>query len=184
MQELSLNILDIAQNCISAGASLVEIDIEVFGQRQEMLGITVRDDGAGMDRRTLQRVESPFFTSRTTRKVGMGIPLFKQAAQMSGGSFSIDSRPGNGTVVKAVFDTSNIDCAPLGEVWDTVGILIQMNPDVDFVYRVKNGREVFECDTRYLKQVMEGRGLGDIAVIQWIKEYIEENQFEILKRRY
>ena len=103
---------------------------------------------------------------------------------MSGGSFSIDSRPGKGTVVKAVFDTSNIDCAPLGEVWDTVGILIQMNPDVDFVYRVKNGREVFECDTRYLKQVMEGRGLGNIAVIQWIKEYIEENQFEILKRRY
>lgn len=179
-----MNILDIAQNCISAGASLVEIEIEVSGRRENMLSVSIKDDGCGMDEQTLRSVESPFYTSRTTRRVGLGIPLFKQAAEMSGGSFSIDSRPGKGTLVKAVFDTSSIDCAPLGEVWDTVGILIQMNENVDFVYRVKKGGRMFECDTRYLKQIMDGAGLTDAAVIQWIKEYIEENQFEILKRRY
>lgn len=184
MQELSLNILDIAQNSITAEADLICITIEVFGEDYKMLSITISDNGRGMDRRELAGVENPFFTSRTTRKVGLGIPLFKQAALQTGGDFQIDSQPDVGTVVKAVFDTSNIDCTPLGEVRDTVGILIQMNENIDFVYTVKRDNEEFVCDTRRLKEIMEGESLCDIAVVQWIKEFIEENQFEILKRRY
>ncbi len=184
MQELSLNILDVAQNSVTAGASLIEIGLDVYGENGRMLAITIKDNGKGMDRETLAAVENPFFTSRTTRKVGLGIPLFKQAAEQTGGSFTISSQVGVGTVVTAEFDTASIDFTPLGEVWDTVAILIQMNETIEFVYTVrKDGRE-FVCDTRQLKEVMEGMPLSDLMVVQWIKEFIKENQFEILKRRY
>ena len=184
MQELSLNILDIAQNSVVAAASLIEIDIAVYGENNKMLSITIKDNGKGMDRQTLENVTNPFFTSRTTRKVGLGIPLFKMAAEQTGGNFDIQSAVGVGTTVKAVFDTSNIDCTPLGDIWDTVAILIQMNEDIDFVYTASRGEESFVCDTRQLKEIMEGAPLSDPMVVRWIKEFIEENQFEIFKRRY
>ncbi len=184
MQELSLNILDIAQNSVVAGASLIEIMVEASGENNRMLTIIINDNGKGMDRQTLKNVTNPFFTSRTTRKVGLGIPLFKMAAEQTGGSFDITSEAGVGTKVKAVFDTSNIDCTPLGDVWDTVAILIQMNENIDFVYTAKRGEEEFVCDTRQLKEIMEGAPLSDPMVVRWIKEFIEENQFEIFKRRY
>ncbi len=184
MQELSLNILDIAQNSVVAGASLIEIMVEASGENNKMLSIIIKDNGKGMDSQTLENVTNPFFTSRTTRKVGLGIPLFKMAAEQTGGFFGITSEVGVGTVVKAVFDTSNIDCIPLGDVWDTVAILIQMNEEIDFVYTARRGTEEFVCDTRQLKEVMEGAPLSDPMVVRWIKEFIEENQFEIFKRRY
>ena len=183
MQELSLNILDVAQNSVVAGASLIEITIEAYTEN-DMLAIVIKDNGKGMDRQTLANVENPFFTSRTTRKVGLGIPLFKMAAEQTGGSFEIQSAVGVGTQVKAVFDTSNIDFTPLGEVWDTVAILIQMNESIDFVYTVRKGEDEFVCDTRQLKEVLEGAPLSDPMVVRWIKEFIQENQFEIFKRRY
>lgn len=182
MQELSLNILDIAQNSITARATLIEIALEV--DENDLLTITIRDNGKGMDAQTVENVINPFYTSRTTRKVGLGVPFFKQAAESAGGSFEIKSQPGVGTVIKAVFDTNNIDYTPLGEVWDTVAILIQMNEDIDFVYSVEKDGNRFVCDTRELKQIMEGMPLSDVSVVQWIKEFIRENQTEILKRSY
>ena len=131
MQELSLNILDIAQNSIVANATLIEIGVEV--DEKDFLTITIRDNGKGMDEESVKNVINPFFTSRTTRKVGLGVPFFKQAAEDTGGSFHIESQVGVGTTIKAVFDTTNIDYTPLGEVWDTVAILIQMNETIDFV---------------------------------------------------
>ncbi len=183
MQELSLNILDIAQNSVVAGAKLIEISVAVDTDGK-MMTIKVKDDGKGMDEDTVKSVIDPFFTSRTTRKVGLGIPLFKMAAEQTGGSFYISSQPGVGTEITAVFDTGSIDFMPLGDVADTVGILIQMNEDIDFVYTAKKGREEFICDTRELKVIMEGMPLTDPGVVQWIKGFIEENQFEIFKRRY
>ena len=182
MQELSLNILDIAQNSVVAGASLIEIELEL--SCTGMMSIKIKDNGKGMDKETLAAVENPFFTSRTTRKVGLGIPLFKQAAEQTGGYFTITSEVGAGTQVQAVFDTASIDFTPLGEVWDTVAILIQMNEAIDFVYTVRSDDGEFVCDTRQLKEVMEGMPLSDLAVVQWIKEFIRENQLEILKRSY
>jgi len=170
MQELSLNILDIAQNSIVANATLIEIGIEV--DTKDFLTITIRDNGKGMDAESVKNVINPFFTSRTTRKVGLGVPFFKQAAEDTGGSFHIESEVGVGTTIKAVFDTTNIDYTPLGEVWDTVAILIQMNETIDFVYTVKKDSEEFVCDTRQLKEIMEGMPLSDLAVVQWIKELI------------
>ena len=184
MQELSLNILDIAQNSVVAGASLIEIMVEASGENNKMLTIIIKDNGKGMDSQTLENVTNPFFTSRTTRKVGLGIPLFKMAAEQTGGFFDITSEVGVGTQVKAVFDTSNIDCTPLGDVWDTVAILIQMNEDIEFVYTAKRGEDDFVCDTRQLKEVMEGAPLSNPMIVRWIKEFIEENQFEVFKRRY
>ena len=182
MQELSLNILDIAQNSIVANATLIEIGVEV--DENDFLAITIRDNGKGMDQETVENVINPFFTSRTTRKVGLGVPFFKQAAEDTGGSFHIESQVGIGTTIKAVFDTNNIDYTPLGEVWDTVAILIQMNENLDFVYTVKKDGEEFVCDTRQLREIMEGMPLSDLNVVQWIKEFIRENQTEILKRSY
>ena len=182
MKELSLNILDIAQNSIVANATLIEIGVEV--DENDFLAITVRDNGKGMDQETVENVINPFFTSRTTRKVGLGVPFFKQAAEDTGGSFHIESQVGKGTTIKAVFDTTNIDYTPLGEVWDTVAILIQMNETIDFVYSVKKDGEEFVCDTRQLREIMEGMPLSDLNVVQWIKEFIRENQTEILKRSY
>ena len=137
-----------------------------------------------MDAETVKNVVNPFFTSRTTRKVGLGVPFFKQAAEDTGGSFHIESQVGVGTTIKAVFDTTNIDYTPLGEVWDTVAILIQMNETIDFVYTVRKDGEEFVCDTRQLREIMEGMPLSDLNVVQWIKEFIRENQTEILKRSY
>ena len=182
MQELSLNILDIAQNSIVANATLIEIGVEV--DEKDFLSITIRDNGKGMDEESVKNVINPFFTSRTTRKVGLGVPFFKQAAEDTGGSFHIESQVGVGTTIKAVFDTTNIDYTPLGEVWDTVAILIQMNETIDFVYTVKKDGEEFVCDTRQLREIMEGMPLSDLNVVQWIKEFIRENQTEILKRSY
>ena len=182
MQELSLNILDIAQNSIVAGATLIEIGVEV--DEKEFLTITIRDNGSGMSEETVKNVINPFYTSRTTRKVGLGVPFFKQAAEEAGGSFRIESTLGEGTYIEAVFDTGNIDCTPLGAVWETVAMLIQMNENLDFVYTVKKGDAEFVCDTRQLKEIMEGVPLSDLSVVQWIKEYIRENQTEILKRSY
>lgn len=182
MQELSLNILDIAQNSIVANATLIEIGVEV--DENDFLAITIRDNGKGMDEESVKNVINPFFTSRTTRKVGLGVPFFKQAAEDTGGSFHIESQVGVGTTIKAVFDTTNIDYTPLGEVWDTVAILIQMNETIDFVYTVKKDGEEFVCDTRQLREIMEGMPLSDLNVVQWIKEFIRENQTEILKRSY
>lgn len=182
MQELSLNILDLAQNSISAGASLIEIEIEV--KEQNLLYISIKDNGSGMDENMVKNVTNPFCTSRTTRKVGLGVPFFKQAAEQTGGSFCIKSQPGIGTLVSACFNTDHIDYTPLGSVWDTVAILIQMNENIDFVYTVTNKNEQFICDTRQLKLLMEGQPLSNIEVVQFIKEFIRENQMEILKRSY
>jgi anti-sigma regulatory factor (Ser/Thr protein kinase) len=184
MEELSLNVLDIAQNSVRAERTFIEIEIVAYGNENKMLSITIKDNGKGMDKQKLENVTNPFFTSRTTRKVGLGVPFFKQARIAAGGSFNIESTPGKGTVVTATFDTSNIDCAPLGDMADTVGILISMNPDIDFVYSVKSEDRIFALNTLDIKKIMDGVPLSEPRVAEWIKDYIRENENEVFKRRY
>jgi signal transduction histidine kinase len=133
MRELSLNILDIAQNSISAGASLTEILVEENTAEKTLL-IGIYDNGKGMSEEQVKNVQDPFFTTRTTRKVGMGIPLFKLAAEQTGGSFKISSELGVGTRVDALFKTDSIDFTPLGDIEATVSTIVSMNEDKDFVY--------------------------------------------------
>ncbi len=179
MLELSLNILDIAQNSIAANAKNVCIEVELLN---ENLIITILDDGKGMDKETLINVQNPFFTGRKTRKVGLGIPFFKQAADMTGGSFNIESEVGKGTRVTATFNMNDIDFMPLGDIWDTIGALVQLNQDIDFTYKVLHNNEEFIFNTKSIKEFLEIDNLSNFEIIEWIKEYIKENQFEILKR--
>lgn len=173
MLELSLNVLDIAQNSISAGAKLIEIEIDE-DTAAGLLTIRISDDGCGMTPETLKSVADPFYTTRTTRKVGMGVPLFRMAAEMTGGSFEIRSEPGRGTAVTARFYTGHVDFIPLGDICATVTMLICMNTDRDFRYRLQKDGKEFTVDTRELRQILDGVPLDTPEVRAWIQGYLAE----------
>ena len=175
MRELSLNILDIAQNSLSAGAGLVTLTVDE-DSGADSLTLRVEDDGRGMDADTLQRIRDPFYTTRTTRKVGMGIPLFRMAAEMTGGSLDIVSEPGKGTAVTASFSLSHIDRMPLGDMAGTVTALIRLNPGVDFVYRHTVDGRSFEMDTRELRAQLGDVPLSVPDVMEWIDGYLREQE--------
>ena len=177
MEELSLHLLDLIQNSVKAGASLIEIMIT---EKAGLLTIELKDDGCGMSEEFLQRVESPFTTTRTTRKVGLGIPLFKQAALMAGGDFSITSRQGEGTRIRATFEINNIDRAPMGDLAGTMlGQVLStpVTPDYRLLYAVEDAS--FEFDTREIKRQLEGVPLDAPDVIAWMKDYLEEGIREL-----
>ncbi len=179
MRELSLNVMDIAQNSISAEASRITISV-VEDQREDLLSISVEDNGKGMSQETVQKVIDPFYTTRTTRSVGLGIPLFKMEAEMTGGSFKIDSQLGVGTTLTAVFKPSSVDMIPLGDINGTVQLLISCNPQLDFVYhrvlRTQEGEQrEFTLETTELRQVLgEEVPLDTPDVVLWIKDYLSE----------
>ena len=174
MRELSLNILDIAQNSISAGASLITIEVSENTTDNTLL-IGIYDNGKGMSENQVKSVIDPFFTTRTTRKVGMGIPLFKMAAEQTGGSLEIKSELGVGTEVKAYFKTDSVDFTPLGDVASTIQMLITMNTDRDFVYKHAVNEKEFVCDTREIKGILGDVPLDTYEVSQWLKDFITEN---------
>lgn len=181
MKELSLNILDIAENSLKAGAALTEITLCEDGN---MLTLTIRDNGCGMPQDMVQAVTDPFCTTRTTRKVGLGLPLLKLAAEQTGGSIEIKSRTigespdDHGTTVRAVFDMSSIDFTPLGDVVATVMTLIQGHPDSDFLFTHKKEKGTVTLDTREIRAVLEGVPLNSYEVIKWIEEYLNEQYSE------
>lgn len=174
MRELSLNILDIAQNSISAGAPLITIEVNE-NTTQHTLLIGVYDNGKGMSEEQVKSVIDPFFTTRTTRKVGMGIPLFKMAAEQTGGRLEIKSELGVGTEVRAYFKTDSVDFTPLGDVASTIQMLITMNTDRDFVYKHIVNEKEFVCDTREIKEILGDVPLDTYEVSQWLKDFITEN---------
>lgn len=184
MKELSLNILDITENSVKAGATLTEISLD---ETEDTIIFSVIDNGCGMTEEVLKTVLNPFYTTRTTRKVGMGLPLLKLAAEQTGGSLEIESRhvddfPDNhGTTVKTVFYKNHIDCAPLGDVVETVKTLIQGHPDTDFLFTHKQKSGEVSLDTRELRQVLEGVPLNTYEVIKWIEEFLNEQYSQIQK---
>ncbi len=177
MKELSLNILDITENSVKAKASLVEISID---ETDKKLTLIIKDNGTGMTPEVLATVRDPFYTTRTTRKVGMGIPLLQFAAEQTGGSMNIESKhfsefpEDHGTVVTAEFYKNHIDFTPLGDVISTITTLIQGHPDVDFLYIHTNPNGTVELDTRALREVLEGVPLDTYEVLIWIKENLTE----------
>ena len=179
MRELSLNVLDITENSVSAGASLIEIDI-LENTEDKTLSVTIRDNGRGMDGETLRNVRDPFYTTRTTRKVGMGIPLFKMAAEMTGGQLEIESQVGVGTTISAQFRTDSIDFTPLGDIDATILTLITMHEDIDFVYRFKIDENEFVLKTSELRAILGEVSFNDIDVRMWLRDYISE-QTQIIR---
>ena len=173
MRELSLNVLDIAQNSISANASLIEIEVLEDTVKKELV-IGIYDNGRGMTPEQVRNVQDPFFTTRTTRKVGMGIPLFKLAAEQTGGSLEITSEVGVGTRVRTVFRTDSIDFTPVGDMDSTIVMLITMNTDRDFIYRFGIDENEFTLSTEELKGILGDVPLSEPSIAQWIREYLSE----------
>ena len=177
MKELSLNILDIVENSTKAKAETVEITII---DKNNVFSITIKDNGTGMSKETLRSVSDPFYTTRTTRKVGMGIPLFRFAAEQTGGSLTISSKyidespADHGTTLTAAFDKSHIDFTPLGDIISTIVTLIQGHPNVDFVFQHQLEDKIIMLDTRELRAVLEDVPLDTFEVLVWIRENLEE----------
>jgi len=173
MQDLSLHILDVAENSVQAHARRVAIRVEEDSRRDVFI-LEIQDDGEGMDEETKRNVLDPFFTTRTTRRVGLGLPLLAQAAREADGSLSVDSAPGRGTRVTAVFRRSHIDRKPLGDIVQTLAALILGNSGTDFVYRQAVDGRSFTFDTREFRAELEDVPLGSPAAIELIRKKLRE----------
>ena len=171
MRELADNILDIAQNSISARASLVEIDITV--------SLAFIDDGCGMSQEMVSAVSDPFTTTRKTRKVGLGLPLLKMTAQATGGDFSIASELGKGTTVRVSFGLSHIDRPPMGDVPGALFTLVLMNPETDFRFVYDYDGKVFVFDTREIRETVAPIPLDHPEISAWIKDCLVQEINEL-----
>ncbi len=184
MKELSLNILDIAKNSTAAGASQVAIALDLSDDG--LLTLSITDNGCGMSEDTLAVVTDPFYTTRKTRRVGMGLPLLKMAAEQTGGELHITSctKDGDsGTSLCATFDTKSVDCMPLGDIVSTVCTLVAGSPDVDFVFTDRRPNGEVSLDTAQIREVLgEEISLAEPEIQQWIKEYLEEQYFSFVPK--
>ena len=173
MRELALHLLDIAENSISAQASNITIQVRE-DRTADRLFMAVIDDGKGMDPEMVARVIDPFVTSRTTRKVGLGIPLLKAAAEACNGGLTIASAPGVGTTIEVEFQLSHIDRMPLGSLAETFLSLLIGSPHVHWVFDVQVDEDSFVFDDQPIKQELDGVPLTEPDVLRFIREYLEE----------
>ncbi len=173
MEELALNILDLAQNAVAAQASLLRI--EVVEDEDGFLVLRLADNGRGMDQELLERVRDPFVTTRTTRKVGLGIPLVEMEAQQCGGRLELASQPGRGTELAAYFGLDNIDRPPLGDVAGSISILLAGAPHLDVCFHYVGGRGEFSFDSRSLREDLgEACDFSHPELAAWVKGYLEQ----------
>lgn len=179
MKELSLHILDIVQNSIKAGAKNIEILIDEDSTKN-LLTIEINDNGCGMSKEFLAKVKDPFVTTRTTRKMGMGISLFEAAAVQCGGRLDIESELGVGTKLKAQFELMSIDRAPIGDMAETMMTIISGAPRPEYLYRHKKDEKVFELDTVRLKEILGDVPLDMPEVLTWITDYVREGLADII----
>ena len=180
MREIALHLLDIVQNSVTAGASRVDIGFRLA--ENGMLTMTVKDDGKGMSPELLERVRSPFVTTRTTRKVGLGIPLLMQNAMASGGGVELESQPGVGTTLTATFNTASIDCLPLGDLAQTMATIIMGSPDrPDFTLTCASPAGEMDFSTAEIRAVLgEEVSLAEPDVVQWMQQSLKEEIEPIL----
>lgn len=173
-----MHILDIVQNSISAGATRVTLTVDE-APGTDLLTIVIGDNGKGMTPEQVSRLSDPFFTSRTTRKVGMGIPLLMDSARQSGGDVRIESEPGKGTEVTAVFGYSNIDRPPLGDVANALMLLVSSNPALDFLFTYRYNGDEYLFDTVDVREILGDDALKDLTIIRNLEEMIKDNMREI-----
>ena len=173
MRDLSLHILDLAQNSVRAQANVVALDIALGNDG--ILTLTIEDDGCGMDAELLSRVQSPFATTRTTRKVGLGIPMMRENCLLAGGTLAIESSVGKGTRLTATLDTASIDCLPLGDLAGTVTTLVTANPEhPEFTLHCLSPRGEMEFDTREIRQALQGVSFSEPEIAAWMLESLRE----------
>ena len=183
MKELSEHILDITQNSIAAGAS--HIAVSLCEDPDGWLTVIIEDNGRGMSPEILSSVSDPFTTTRATRKIGMGIPLYRLAAELTGGSLEIGSTTGSGTIVTARFCLTHLDCPPIGSIADTIALLIQGNPDLEFSYCHSTPRGTSALSTEELRSVLgDDISLSTPAVFVWIQETLSQQEAQIEEERF
>ena len=178
MKDLSLHILDIVQNSIRAKANLIGIEITELPEENQLI-ITVTDDGSGMNAEQVQLAIDPFYTSRTTRKVGLGLSLFKQNAEMTGGSFILESELGKGTKVTATFGLNHLDRPILGDLVGTLLLLICSSGEANYVFKHQTPSGEFELDTRDIRQTLENVPINHPDIRSFLKEMLQENLEQI-----
>jgi hypothetical protein len=174
MNDLAMHILDIVQNSISAGASNIWIEV-LLSIARDLLSISVKDDGKGMTPEMVAKVTDPYCTTRTTRKVGLGLPLLRQGAEQAGGSLSIDSTVGVGTTVKAEYGLSHIDRPPMGDLANAYVLLLGANPDINIVLHYTTDEEDFSISTKELDEALDGLPLNDPQVMKLVYEMVSSN---------
>lgn len=182
MKELSLHILDLCENSINAKASFIKIKI-VENLVEDILTIKIVDNGEGMNKEYVKNVDNPFITTRKTRRVGLGISLFKVAAIRCDGNFKISSKKNLGTKVIANFKHSHIDRSPLGDIGDTIITILNSQSDFELVYIHKVNKKKFIFDTRMIKKILNDVDIKDGNILLWIRDYINENIKEIYKHK-
>jgi hypothetical protein len=173
LREISLHLLDIAENSVAAGAKTIEITIEE-DLHNDRLKASIQDNGRGMDEQLLARVTDPFVTSRTTRKVGLGIPLLKAAAEACDGSLRISSIPGQGTYLEVDFQRSHIDRMPLGDVAGTFLTLLIAYPQVHWIFHYRADQAEFTLDDEPIKRELEGIALTEPSILSFIRQLLQE----------
>lgn len=178
MLELSLHILDIAENSTRAGARHVDIHLNEDPE-DDLLTLEIADDGAGMDGETLAKVLDPFFTTKKVRRVGLGLPMLAQAAESTGGRLILNSEPGQGTRLKVTFGLGHIDRQPLGDVAGVMVSLIAGNPDVDFTYHHEHGNQIYVLSTEEIKNEIDDVPINHVEVLKYIRRHIGEGIREI-----
>jgi len=178
MEDLSLHILDIAENSIEAQAKRIDIRIEENPRLDRMI-LVLSDDGRGMDKKLRARALDPFVTTKTVRRIGLGLSLLAQAAKAAGGKLTLRSRPGQGTKVRATFELSHVDRKPLGNIAQTLAMLIVAHPDLDIRYSHKSGKKTYIFDTQDLRSQLGGLSLAAPQVVAVIKKTIQEGIQEI-----
>ncbi len=178
MKDLAMHVLDIFQNSVVAGAFIIELHITEL-EKENLYLVTFIDNGKGMDAETVKNVTNPFFTTRTTRKVGLGLPLLKQNAERTGGTMKITSNIGTGTTVEVTFQYSHIDRLPLGDIAGTIALTAASYSAIDFIYKHNSTIGTFTFDTREIKAELGEIPLNTPQVITFMKNFIFDNLREI-----
>lgn len=173
MEDLSLHILDIAENSVAAKADTIEIRITEDLQK-DMLSIEVIDNGEGMDKDTLEKALDPFYTSKTVRRFGFGLSLLSEAAKAANGHLSVQSKKGEGTIIKADFQHSHIDRQPLGDIGQTIITLIVGNPEIDFIFQHTRDGNTYGLDTRKIKVQLNQIPINSLSGIKILRENLKK----------
>jgi len=174
MKDLSLHILDIAENSVAARADKIEIRISE-DKKKDLLSVEVIDNGIGMDEETQKKALNPFYTSKTVRRFGFGLSLLSEAAKAANGHFSIQSEKGEGTRIKADFQYSHIDRKPLGDIGQTIITIVIGNPEIDLIYMHKKNNQKYSLDTRKIKARLKEAPINSPAGIRMIREDLKKD---------
>ena len=173
MEEICAHILDITANAVTAGAAHVAVTIEA-DRKNNLLSVRFKDDGKGMDEEMVKRVVDPFFSTKKGKKVGLGIPLLKGTAETCGGKFSLTSKPGEGVDISVSFQLDHPDLPPLGNLKDTIIVLVIGNPEVDFSFSYTVDGKNFSLYTREIREIIGEVPINHPEIVKFLTEYLDE----------